>query len=109
RRLEPGSWYHALVTYVGSRVASGVRIYVDGRGEKLKVLLDELNQSFRTNQPIRIGAGGGPESRFTGRIAQVRIYEECLGEEEALTLSVAEPITTLAKVPATKRAAAQAA
>ena len=31
------------------------------------VLLDELNQSFQTKEPLRIGAGGGPESRFVGR------------------------------------------
>ncbi len=109
RRLEPGRWYHVLVTYDGSRVASGVRIYVAGRKEKLKVLLDDLNQTFRTDQPVRIGAGGGPASRFTGHIGQVRIYDDCLGEEEAVTLSVDQPVTVLAGLPADKRTAAESA
>src|SRR5262249_12979894 len=34
RRLAPGRWHHVLVTYDGSRVAGGVRVYVDGRPEK---------------------------------------------------------------------------
>ncbi len=109
RQLDVGQWHHVLVTYDGSRVAQGVRIYINGQAEPLKVLLDELNQSFRTDQPVRIGAGGGPESRFHGRIARVRIYAECLGADEAVTLAVAEPITLLAKTPATKRSAAQLA
>ncbi|MEJ7638675.1 MAG: DUF1549 domain-containing protein [Singulisphaera sp.] len=33
RRLEPGSWHHVLFTYDGSRVASGVTLYVDGKRE----------------------------------------------------------------------------
>ena len=32
--VEPGQWYHVLVTYDGSRIAAGVRIYVDGKAAK---------------------------------------------------------------------------
>src|SRR5262249_14892352 len=63
RTLSPGRWYHITVTYDGSRVARGVRVYIDGRTEKLKVHLDDLNQSFRSKEPLRIGSGGGPGSR----------------------------------------------
>ena len=31
------------------------------------MLLDELNQSFETKEPLRIGGGGGPDRRFRGR------------------------------------------
>src|SRR5262249_44435137 len=43
RALPPGEWHHVLVTYDGSRLADGVKVYIDGRLEKTKVLLDELN------------------------------------------------------------------
>ena len=48
-----------LVTYDGKRKASGVRIYVDGRPQELKVLFDDLSWPMDFKLPLRIGAGGG--------------------------------------------------
>jgi hypothetical protein len=108
RSLPPNRWYHVLATYDGSRVASGVKLYIDGRSEKLKINLDELNQSFQTKEPLRIGAGGGPESRFHGSIADVRIYNECLRAQEAALIATPDTITDLVAMPAEKRTKPQA-
>src|SRR5205085_8616193 len=54
-------WSHVALTYDGSRFASGVRLYLDGQLLKTKVQLDYLNQPFDVRQPLRIGAGLGPE------------------------------------------------
>ena len=70
-----GRWTHVAVTYDGSRVAGGIQVYLDGQLAPLAVLLDELNQSFETKQPLRIGAGGGPEARFEGAIDEPVIYD----------------------------------
>ena len=43
------------------------RSIVDGKLAPLAVLLDELNQTFLTKEPLRIGAGGGPEQPVRGR------------------------------------------
>ncbi len=59
-------WHAVAVTYDGTREAKGVSIYIDGQPRPTRVLLDELNQSFETKEPLRIGAGGGPASRFKG-------------------------------------------
>src|SRR5205085_4321371 len=72
-RLPAGGWHHVLATYDGSRLAAGVRIYVDGRPQKLKVRLDALNQTFEVKEPLRIGSGGGGDGRFHGSIDDVRI------------------------------------
>ena len=57
------------LTYTGSRWASGVKIYIDGEDQKLEILLDDFNsQGAVKREPLRIGAGGGPENRFHGRI-----------------------------------------
>ena len=60
------------MTYDGSRVAAGIKVYLDGRLAPLDVLLDELNQSFQSKEPLRIGAGGGLENRFVGGIDEVQ-------------------------------------
>jgi hypothetical protein len=101
--LTPGRWHHVVVTYDGSRVADGIRIYLDGRPVAVQVNLDDLNQTFDTAQPLRIGAGGGPDGRFHGRLDDVRIYHLCLDPEEAAILSVAEPIADLAALPTSER------
>ncbi len=107
RVLPLGEEHHLLVTYDGSRVASGVRIFIDGRLEKTKVLLDELNQTFQTKQPLRIG--GGPAGSFHGHLGDVRVYNDVLTPEEAAALASREPISDLAALAPAKRTAEQAA
>jgi len=84
-QLAPGKWHHVIASYDGSRVATGVRLYVDGKLDGMEVLLDELNQSFAAKQPLRIGGGGGPGMRFRGLIDEVRVYSDF--SEELLTLA----------------------
>lgn len=105
--LEPQQWHHVLFTYDGSRVASGVRIYVDGRPQKLKVNLDELNQSFKTAQPLRVGSGGGPENRFDGSIDDLRIYDRVLTPDEVEIVATVEEISSLAAIPEAQRTPAR--
>jgi mono/diheme cytochrome c family protein len=99
--------HHVLVTYDGSRVADGVHMYVDGKPQKLKILLDELNQDFASKDPLRIGGGGGPENRFNGVIRDVRIYDVALKPEEAAVVAVAPSITEIAVIPPARRTPAQ--
>jgi mono/diheme cytochrome c family protein len=105
--LTPGCWHHVLVSYDGSRAASGVRMYVDGRPQKLHVLLDELNQTFQTNEPFRIGAGAGLEGRFHGAIEDVRVYNRVLEPDEAGVAATPESISVLAGLAPDKRTASQ--
>jgi hypothetical protein len=106
--IEPERWQHVLMTYDGSRVADGVRLYVDGRPVEIKVLLDELNQPFQVKEPLRIGGGGGPESRFQGLIDEVRLYRGVLRPTEAALLATPESINCIAAMPPSKRSFGQA-
>ncbi|MFO0879704.1 MAG: DUF1553 domain-containing protein [Gemmataceae bacterium] len=105
--LQPGKWQHLLVVYDGSRVASGVRVYVDGQAQKLRVLLDELNQPFASTEPFRIGGGGG--TRFRGGIGDVRIWTRALTAEDAVQAALPERIEQLVTLPRERRSAAQQA
>jgi hypothetical protein len=105
--LPTGCWHHVTMTYDGSRLASGVALYVNGKAEKTRVLLDELNQTFATKEPLRIGAGSGAEVRFHGLIDEVRVYDRVLSPEEAGALSVAEPLSALAALPVAQRTSQQ--
>lgn len=105
--LTPGDWHHVLVTYDGSRLASGVRVYLDGQPAELSVLLDELNQSFSTKAPLRIGAGGGSDGQFTGLLDDVRVYADALTPTEAAVVASPTSISAIASQPADQRSAAE--
>ncbi|MFN7935369.1 MAG: DUF1553 domain-containing protein [Bryobacteraceae bacterium] len=89
-------WHHVLATYDSSRLASGIRIFVDGKEAKLKVIVDELNQEFKVKEPWRIGGGGGKEFLFKGEIGDVRLYNRTLSAQEAAVLALNTNLNKLA-------------
>jgi hypothetical protein len=93
--LAPGEWHHVLAVYDGSRVAAGVKVYIDGRPAKLRVVLDDLNQSFATKAPLRIGGGNGPAGRFVGLIDEVRVYSRALSSNDAQIIAAAASINEI--------------
>jgi hypothetical protein len=99
---------HVVVTYDGSRVAGGIKVYLDGRPAKLVVDLDDLNQNFQSKEPLRIGAGHGPDRRFHGSIQDVRIYGSVLSAEEAGILATTDTVNAIATQPTEQRTLLQA-
>ncbi|MBS1830015.1 MAG: DUF1553 domain-containing protein [Acidobacteria bacterium] len=97
-------WHHVLATYDSSRLASGIRIFVDGKEAKLKVIVDELNQEFKVKEPWRIGGGGGKEFLFKGEIGDVRLYNRTLSSQEAAVLALNANLNKLASLPSRGKA-----
>jgi hypothetical protein len=102
-KLKKNRWYQVLVTYDGSRVADGIKIYIDGEPAKIKVNLDDLNQSFATNAPFRIGRGGGANSSLDGYVSDVRLYNRALTADEAAIIANYARIPDIAKLRPAKR------
>jgi hypothetical protein len=75
--------------------ASGVRIWVNGKPQRLKVLFDQLLWPIDSKEPWRIGAGGG--ARFRGAIDDVRVYDRALAADEVAALAISEAIDVLAR------------
>ena len=84
--IPTGRWVHLLATYDGTRTSEAIRIFIDGVKAKHNANLDSINQSFETEEPVRIGAGN---SNFHGLIDDVRIYDRDIEYSEASPL--AEP------------------
>ena len=96
-------WHHVAITYDGTRESSGIRIDVDGVPQQTVSLLDELNQSFETKGPVRIGGGNGPDGRFHGQIDEVRVFDRVLSDEESRILARADTLSEMAAVSVEKR------
>jgi hypothetical protein len=108
RPVDLGQWQNVTVTCDGSASARGIRIYLDGQPQKLKVNADTLHSSFESNETIRIGGGGGPGNNFRGQIRAVRIYRAALTADEAGVVSTEMPVTQIAQISPEKRTAVQA-
>ncbi len=102
-----GGRQHVAVTYDGSRHIEGVRVYVDGRPVELNVLHRNLGPFSPTRDPLRIGAGGGPE-RFRGSIWDVRLYEVALPPERVAVLAEPASLAAIAALAPDRRNRPQA-
>ncbi len=99
--------HHVTATYDGSRLAKGIAIYFNGRRQELKVNVDEMNQSFKVDQPLRIGAVAGPGPRFQGLINGVRLYSRALRPAEVAVIATPMPLNEIAARPAAERTQAE--
>jgi len=89
-------------------MAEGVQVYLDGRPVKTRVLLDTLYRPFgnagrRFAEPLRIGAGAGPDKRFRGLIDGVHVHARVLHPEEIAALAVGESVGAIAGKPSGQR------
>ncbi len=99
--------HHVVATYDGSRHIEGVRVYVDGKPVELNVLHSNLGPFYPTRDPLRIGAGGGPE-RFRGSIRDVRLYEAALPPARIAALAEPASLAAIAALPPDRRSRPQA-
>ena len=87
--VKPGQWQHLLATYDGSGKAGGVKIYVDGQEQPLKVDQDKLskNASIRTATPLRIGQRSQAAVFEGGAVQDLRIYARSLGPADVKAIA----------------------
>ena len=103
--LAEDVWQHLTVVYDGSRLASGITVYLNGKPMPLDVHLDLINQTFAaTKEPLRIGGG---QSDFQGGIGDVRVFSRDLSAAEAALLSVPESVNEILQRPAADRSPQQ--
>lgn len=100
-------WCHLTLTYDATRLAAGVRVYLNGEPFAMDVKLDQLNQTFALpKEPLRIGGGQHP---FTGSLDDVRIFARDLTAAEVQMLAVPQSVTDILSLPADSRTNAQLA
>ena len=110
--LKPGRWQHVVLAYTGSRMAEGIRVYVDGRLVEMKVDNDTLFRPFsnagkRFAEPLRLGAGGGPARRFAGKFDSFAVWKRVLPTEDVKLLAEGRTLAELAKIVPGQRGKAE--
>ena len=92
--IELDEWHHVAFTYDGTRLASGLRIYVNGKPSELNVIRDEMNQEIKSKEPLRVGRGLG--LNYQGRIRRLLVYGRALAPDEVAVSAVGRSIDAIA-------------
>jgi hypothetical protein len=101
--LQPNQWYHVLVSYDGSAKAAGVRVYVNGMLQAVDVFTDKLQNTIRTQVPLKIGQRHSTERLKDAAVQDVRLYGRALSPAEAMQLAQTPRAQELLALPTAKR------
>ena len=95
--LKPGEWQHVFVTYNGSGKPGGIKIYVNGKEEKLVVDTNTLKQeaSIRTKTSLRVGQRSHGQVFEGGSLQDVRVYSRALSATEVKTIAEVAPLWSI--------------
>jgi hypothetical protein len=107
--VKPGSWQHVFVTCDGSGKEAGVKIYVDGKEEKLKAATNTLKGDavIRSSAPLVIGQRSSGAPFEGGSVQDVRVYARRLSLDEVKALFGFPPLLTALAAEPAKRTPAQ--
>ena len=98
--LERGHWNHVLATYDGTGRASGVRLYVDGRPQAVRVVKDALAGTIRTAVPLEFGRQYPDANPLRqSRYQDFRYYARALDPEEAARVAGEDYVSVVTRRP----------
>ena len=100
-------WTHVAATYDGSRLAAGMKIYVNGEEQLVTILIDESLNSTNVKAPLRVGFGPDEDSGFQGLIDEARLYDRALSAAEISVVATAETVSEIARLAAAARSPGQ--
>ena len=101
------AWTHVALVYDGSGMAAGVKIYLNGAEQPLKIEQDKLQGSFATDQPLRIGKRSS-DLYLKGDVADVQAFD-CVLDSQQIAAVAGQRLVAVAKahLPNVERAAAE--
>jgi hypothetical protein len=105
--LAPGGWHHVLVSYDGSRLPAGVKIYVDAQLQQTSVAAQGLKGTIRTGVPLSIAQRHSSSRLENVALQDLRIYGRALPAAEVERLMRSTRAVWLAGKPAGERTPAE--
>jgi Protein of unknown function (DUF1553)/Protein of unknown function (DUF1549)/Concanavalin A-like lectin/glucanases superfamily/Planctomycete cytochrome C len=98
--LIEGRWNHITATYSGSGKADGMKLYLDGQPQQLKVLKDELDGTTRTSAPMTFGRvfPDADPLRQSG-FQDFRFYARELASDEAARVPFEDYVSEIVQKP----------
>lgn len=85
-QVSTGNWYHIVLTYSGTSLASGFAMYVNGSSVGTTTLFNNLNATTQNTQSLYIGnriAGGND---FSGTLDELGVWSRAITSGEVTSL-----------------------
>lgn len=110
RTFEPSQWVHVVLTNDGTQRAAGMRIYIDGQRQDVRVIRNTNSNTAKRAQGAAMSIGHSRHVGFwQGQIDELRFYtHRTLSPDEVELLAVRETPAALAAIPVDQRSTAQA-
>ena len=93
------TWFHVMVTYDGSRKASGLKIYLNGKSVPLEINHDTLTGNISNKTPLSIGRRLHQPHAYYMQISGLQIYNRALTPKECFHLGADAMINNLIALP----------
>jgi hypothetical protein len=81
-----GVWYHIVLTYAGTSLASGVKMYQNGTGQTITKLAETLSSSIVNNGTSWISYKSGIGDPLDARMDELGIYTRVLTQDDVTQL-----------------------
>ena len=105
--LTPGAWHHVFISYDGSRLPAGVKIYVDAQLQQATVAAQGLKGTIRTSVALSIAERHSSSRLENVALQDLRIYGRVLPAAEVERLMHSTRAVWLAGKPAGERTEAE--
>ncbi len=107
--LKPGEWQHVFVTWDGGGQAKGIRLYLNGVAQKLKVDTKSLQpgQTIRTKLPLRLGQRSHRQVFEGGSLQDARVYSRALTASEVEAIAGHGPLAAMLALSESERSPEQ--
>jgi heat shock protein HspQ len=97
--LKPGNWQHVFVTYDGSGKAEGVKVYVDGKVQKVKFEQNRLKSTIKSTAPLTVGQRKNGNKLDQALVQDLRLYDREVSDAEVRRLAVAPRLAAFIAQP----------
>lgn len=97
-------WHHVAITHDGSRLATGVRVFVDGDAVSLDIRRDALTNTLIIRQPLRIGRRDGGLGYY-GLLDEITMVSRTLTPDAIANWKRGERLRGILETPPEKRPA----
>ncbi|HEX4488732.1 MAG TPA: DUF1553 domain-containing protein [Terriglobales bacterium] len=98
--LIEGRWNHLVASYSGSGKAEGVKLYIDGHLQELKVVENKLEGTVRTPAPMTFGRlSPDVDALRQSAFQDFRFYARALSADEAAGLPLEDYASEIVRKP----------
>ena len=106
-RIADKAWHHVMLSYDGSSKAAGVKLYIDGVEQRVRVEADNLRSPIRTEVPFRLGRRESRDAIGGLSVAGLRYFDRAIGGDEVNVLATDALLPRILTRPAAERSDAE--